>query len=79
MKKKEVYDHITNVNTNLAAIAEELHRVSTTQSVNLEAHFGRFGYDAHVRTYDDEQQPSSSSYAEADGKSVGERYVFSLL
>jgi hypothetical protein len=54
-----VYDHITNVNHNLAAIADELKRVSTN-GVSLDAHFGRFGYDAHVRSYDEDPSAARS-------------------
>lgn len=56
----EAYEHITHVNNELAAIADELNRV-TTHGVSLEAHFGRFGYDAHVRSYDDDPYESGTA------------------
>lgn len=57
---RDVYEHITNVNQDLADIANELDRV-TTHGVKLEAHFTRFGYDAHVRSYDDNEEPGTAS------------------
>lgn len=57
---QEVYERFADVHQNLDALANELDRV-TTHGVSLEAHFSRFGYSAHVRSYDDESPSASGS------------------
>lgn len=54
----EVYDSFAAVHDELNALAGELDRVAT-HGVSLTAHFDKFGYDAHIKTYDDES-PSGS-------------------
>ncbi|KAK0959151.1 hypothetical protein LTR91_021001 [Friedmanniomyces endolithicus] len=56
---KDVYERFADVHAELDNLSRELERV-TTHGVNLEAHFSRFGYDAHVKSYDDEESPSHS-------------------
>ena len=55
---QEVYEKFSEVHAELDALANELDRV-TTHGVALEAHFDRYGYSAHVRSYDDDS-PSAS-------------------
>jgi hypothetical protein len=40
-------------------LSTELDRV-TTHGVALDAHFSKFGYDAHIRSYDDGDSPGGS-------------------
>ena len=55
---REIYDRFADVHAELAALSDELDRV-TSHGVSLEAHFSKFGYDAHIKSYDDES-PSAS-------------------
>nr|POE77793.1 hypothetical protein CFP56_09436 [Quercus suber] len=48
----EVYGKFAHIHAELDALSSELDRV-TTQGVSLEAHFSKYGYDAHIRSYDD--------------------------
>ena len=57
-QNEAVYDQFANVHGELDVLASELERV-TSHGVSLEAHFSRFGYNAHVRSYDDDS-PSNS-------------------
>ncbi|KAK4507404.1 hypothetical protein PRZ48_001139 [Zasmidium cellare] len=54
----EMFERFAKVHNELDALATELDRV-TTHGVSLDAHFNRFGYNAHVRSYDDDS-PSAS-------------------
>ena len=56
---RDMYDRFADVHYELDALSHELDRV-TTQGVTLEAHFSKYGYDAHIKTYDDEDSPSAS-------------------
>lgn len=56
----EMYDRFADVHYELDALSHELDRV-TNQGVSLEAHFSKFGYDAHIKTYDDESPPTSGT------------------
>ncbi|KAK5728753.1 hypothetical protein LTR15_001892 [Elasticomyces elasticus] len=55
---KDIYERFADVHAELDNLSHELERV-TTHGVSLEAHFGKFGYDAHVKSYD-EESPSHS-------------------
>ena len=55
---KDIYERFADVHAELDNLSNELDRV-TTHGVSLEAHFSRFGYDAHVKSYD-EESPSHS-------------------
>ncbi|KYG42820.1 hypothetical protein M433DRAFT_146436 [Acidomyces richmondensis BFW] len=48
-----LYERFADVHAELDALHAELERV-TTQGVSLEAHFSKFGYNAHIKSYDDE-------------------------
>ncbi|WPG98080.1 Hypothetical protein R9X50_00086600 [Acrodontium crateriforme] len=56
----DVYNQFATVHDELDALSSELDRV-TSHGVSLEAHFSRFGYNAHIRSYDDETPTASGS------------------
>lgn len=56
----EVYSQFASVHAELDALSNELDRV-TTHGVSLDAHFSKYGYDARIRTYDDETPPSGTT------------------
>nr|XP_023908611.1 uncharacterized protein LOC112020285 [Quercus suber]POF15565.1 hypothetical protein CFP56_48759 [Quercus suber] len=56
----EVYSRFATIHAELDALSSELNRV-TTQGVSLEAHFSKYGYDAHIRSYDDASPDSSGA------------------
>lgn len=56
----EVYNQFANVRAELDALSSELDRV-TTHGVSLDAHFSKYGYDARIRTYDDDESPMSGA------------------
>jgi low temperature requirement protein LtrA len=49
----EIYDQFENVKTELDLLSEELHNL-TEHGVALDANFSKFGYSAHLRTKDDD-------------------------
>ncbi|KAF2721882.1 hypothetical protein K431DRAFT_65128 [Polychaeton citri CBS 116435] len=49
----EIYEQFASVQSELEQLQYELERV-TSHGVSLDAHFSRFGYNARIRTYDDE-------------------------
>ncbi|KAK5110908.1 hypothetical protein LTR62_005446 [Meristemomyces frigidus] len=57
---KDIYDRFADVHAELNLLSSELERV-TTHGVSLEAHFNRFGYDAHIKSYDDERESPHGS------------------
>jgi hypothetical protein len=59
----EAFDQIERVRKELDALSVDLHMLSE-HSVSLDANFSKFGYDAHLRTYD---EPSESSAASLHG------------
>ena len=59
VEHQEVYERFADVHAELDALSYELDRV-TTHGVSLEAHFSKFGYDAQIKTYDDESSPGAS-------------------
>lgn len=63
---QEVYDRFADVHAELDALANELERV-TTHGVALEAHFDKYGYDAHVRSYDEETPSESGATTPKNG------------
>ena len=58
----ELFDRFAEVHEELDALAHELDRV-TAHGVALDAHFTKFGYDAHIRTYDDDEHSPTASGA----------------
>ena len=58
----ELYERFAEVHEQLDALSHELDHV-TSHGVALEAHFSKFGYDAHIRTYDDDESPTTSGTA----------------
>lgn len=53
----EVYERVSRVEGELANLSTELNRI-TDHGVTMDAHFNRFGYNAHIRSYDDEDELS---------------------
>ena len=56
----EVYDEFENVRAELDILGSELHML-TDHAVSLDANFSKYGYSAHLRTYDDDSTPTSSA------------------
>jgi hypothetical protein len=59
-KHGDAYDEFENVRAELDALGSELHML-TDHAVSLDANFSKYGYAAHLRTYDDHSTPSSSA------------------
>ncbi|KAF8864446.1 hypothetical protein BDZ45DRAFT_669610 [Acephala macrosclerotiorum] len=57
---EEVYDEFENVRAELDALGSELHML-TDHAVSLDANFSKYGYSAHLRTYDSDSAPASSA------------------
>jgi len=51
-KHGSAYDEFENVKSELDALGSELHML-TDHAVSLDANFSKYGYSAHLRTYDD--------------------------
>ncbi|EME48450.1 hypothetical protein DOTSEDRAFT_161978 [Dothistroma septosporum NZE10] len=56
----DFFDRFDKVHRELDSLALELDRV-TTHGVSLDAHFNRFGYNAHVRSYEDDSPGQSGA------------------
>lgn len=56
----DVYDEFERVRDELDALGADLHML-TDHAVSLDANFSKYGYDAHLRTYDDTTASSHSS------------------
>jgi hypothetical protein len=54
------YDEFENVRAELDHLSSELHMLSD-HAVQLDANFSKYGYSAHLRTYDDHSAPGSSA------------------
>lgn len=61
----ETYDEFERVRQELDALSVELHMLSD-HAVSLDANFSKYGYDAHLRTYDDPVESGRSSIYEHD-------------
>jgi low temperature requirement protein LtrA len=59
-KHGEAYDEFESVREDLDALSVDLHML-TDHAVSLDANFSKYGYDAHLRTYDDPLESSGSS------------------
>ncbi|CAG8982075.1 hypothetical protein HYALB_00008802 [Hymenoscyphus albidus] len=59
-KHGDDYDEFENVRSELDALGSELHML-TDHSVSLDANFSKYGYSAHLRTYDDGSTPGNSA------------------
>ncbi|KAJ8071428.1 hypothetical protein OCU04_001749 [Sclerotinia nivalis] len=63
-KHGDAYDEIENVKSELDVLVSELHML-TDHAVALDANFSKYGYSAHLRTYDDgsgQRSEASSLY-----------------
>ncbi|KAK5132990.1 hypothetical protein LTR08_008277 [Meristemomyces frigidus] len=66
----DVYDRFADVHAELDMLSQELERV-TSHEVSLEAHFNKYGYNARIKSYDDES-PSHSGASSPRGSGSGE-------
>lgn len=64
----EIYDEFEKVKTELDNLSADLHMLSE-HSVSLDANFSKYGYHAHLRTYDD---PTESSHSSLYGHDEGD-------
>jgi chromosome segregation ATPase len=55
----KAYEEFENVHTELDALGSELNAL-TEQNMSLSANFSKYGYSAHLRTYNDDDSPSLS-------------------
>ena len=62
----DIYDQFENVKNELDLLSNELH-VLTEHGVSLDANFSKFGYSAHLRTKDDDDDGASSDH---EGSSI---------
>ncbi|TKA79689.1 hypothetical protein B0A55_04073 [Friedmanniomyces simplex] len=69
---KDIYERFADVHAELDSLSHELERV-TTHGVSLEAHFSRFGYDAHVKSYEEEESPTQSGASTPRSSVSGQR------
>ncbi|KAL8711317.1 MAG: hypothetical protein Q9220_004214 [cf. Caloplaca sp. 1 TL-2023] len=60
-----VYDEIENVHFQLDALSRELNSL-TDHGVSLDANFSKFGYDAHLRTRDNDSSANSISRSSSE-------------
>jgi hypothetical protein len=60
MKHGDDFDEFENVRAELDQLGSELHML-TDHAVALDANFSKYGYSAHLRTYDDHSSPTSSA------------------
>ncbi|KAH7370721.1 bacterial low temperature requirement A protein-domain-containing protein [Rhexocercosporidium sp. MPI-PUGE-AT-0058] len=59
-KHGEAFDEFENVRAELEALGSELHML-TDHAVSLDANFSKYGYSAHLRSYDHSEPGSSRS------------------
>jgi len=59
-KHGEAFDEFEAVRAELDVLGSELHML-TDHAVALDANFSKYGYAAHLRTYDDTSNPGSSA------------------
>jgi low temperature requirement protein LtrA len=59
-KHGDAYDEFERVREDLDALSVDLHML-TDHAVSLDANFSKYGYSAHLRTYDDPLKSSQSS------------------
>ena len=60
LKHGDDFDEFENVRAELDQLSSELHML-TDHAVSLDANFSKYGYSAHLRTYDDHSSPASSA------------------
>ena len=65
-KHGDAFDEFENVRAELDTLGSELHML-TDHAVQLDANFSKFGYSAHLRTYDDHSPGTTSSASSISG------------
>jgi hypothetical protein len=60
------FDEFESVRAELDHLGSELHML-TDHAVSLDANFSKYGYSAHLRTYDDRGSPLASSASSISG------------
>jgi chromosome segregation ATPase len=55
----QAYEEFESVRMELDALGSELNAL-TEENVSLNANFSKYGYSAHLRTYDDDESPALS-------------------
>ncbi|KAH8657000.1 bacterial low temperature requirement A protein-domain-containing protein [Tricladium varicosporioides] len=65
-KHGDAYDEFENVRSELEALGNELHML-TDHAVSLDANFSKYGYSAHLRTYDEGGSTPGSSASSISG------------
>ncbi|KUJ08616.1 uncharacterized protein LY89DRAFT_691040 [Mollisia scopiformis] len=65
---EDVFDEFESVRAELDALGSELHML-TDHAVSLDANFSKYGYSAHLRTYDTDSTPGSSASSIHDSES----------
>lgn len=75
-KHGEVWEVFAGVQSELEALDRELGRVTEKGvGVSLEGHFGKFGYDAKIRSYDDGSGERSGASSVKEGEGMAEPLV----
>lgn len=69
---QDVYERFADVTAELDMLSNELHQV-TTNGVSLEAHFNKYGYNAHIKSYDDESPSESGASTPRSSIDAGKR------
>jgi hypothetical protein len=73
----EVWDAFAEVQSELDLLSRELGRV-TEKGVSLEGHFGRFGYSATIKSYDDGGDDGEGSPGGGDGEEAPPLRLFKV-
>lgn len=66
LKYGDDFDEFEHVRAELDHLVSELHML-TDHAVSLDANFSKYGYSAHLRTFDDESSPLASSSSSLSG------------
>lgn len=66
----EVWEQFADVQSELDALSRELGRV-TEKGVSLQGHFGKFGYSARIKSYDDGEGSSPGRSGTSSPRSAG--------
>lgn len=73
----EVWKQFSHVQSELDALSRELGRVAS-KGVSLEGHFGRFGYDAKIRSYDGDDGSGRDDASSLEGREAEPLKLFKV-